>query len=265
MRNIARRTADAANTGSVTVWLNGTPMHVPPATPIRALQRISNIADTDLVVVEKSGDRRLISAYSGTVGEHGAPLNLEEVASPVRGAPTKRSAPRPLCGRTRRVAEEATVLQRRHRVTWDRDDARWFIFRGVKLPPGYSPQATDIAFSIPSDYPRVVPVGAFLAPGLKLLGQPCAHYFQQIFHRASGQSAEQDEEMKRRGWSWLCVHPKSEHNPKPTRYGLDNVLGSALLMLTQMRDEACRAQNKPIPGPSSAARRTAAPRSRGRR
>jgi hypothetical protein len=221
------------------VYLNGQPRQVDAATPIRALACLSNIPDTDLVVVEQNGDRRLISSYPGRVSEHPGQLQLEEVASPVRGASAVTRRPQaPGQARIARLQQEAAVLSRRYRIRWDRDHGRWFIFCGVKLPQGYQPQYSDMAFSIPGDYPRVLPIGVFLAPELTLEGRPASHLFQRAYHRAVGQSNTQDAEIFGRGWSWLCCWPKTDRNPSPGRYGLDSVLGSALLMLTQLRHEA---------------------------
>ena len=87
-----------------------------------------------------------------------------------------------------------------HFDLWIDDDYRFVIVRGVRLPPGYNYDETDLLLEIPADYPITPPgIGedrVYVSPDLRCFGRTLTdlHPWQTPKYQVPGFGP----------WAWLC-------------------------------------------------------------
>ena len=73
----------------------------------------------------------------------------------------------------------------RHYPLWVDDWYRFVILRGMRLPPGFNYDTTDVLIEIPTDYPSVPPgLGdsrVYVNSGLRFYNQPLAEYRENTY------------------------------------------------------------------------------------
>lgn len=108
----------------------------------------------------------------------------------------------------RRIRSEIQVLCRQfgeEAVTWA-PDYSWVMIHGVRLPPKYNREATNVLILIPENYGHGQPLqDVFVDPNLRIIvdGEPkeIPHYFPN----RNGWMASQFPEQYRKKWRYLCL------------------------------------------------------------
>ena len=75
-----------------------------------------------------------------------------------------------------RIEKELELLRRHFPNLEYRDDGQWARISGYPLPSGWSLQASDVVFQIPTAFPGTPPYGFYVPAGLRFNGQVPGSY-----------------------------------------------------------------------------------------
>ena len=75
-----------------------------------------------------------------------------------------------------RIDKEIALLRTRYPDLEYRAGGRWVRIPAYRLPKGWQPRTTDVAFQIPATYPGGPPYGIYVAAGIRFGGDLPANY-----------------------------------------------------------------------------------------
>jgi hypothetical protein len=75
-----------------------------------------------------------------------------------------------------RIDKEIALLRTRYPHLEYRADGRWVRIPAYRLPKGWRPRTTDVAFQIPATYPGGPPYGIYVLSGIRFGGDLPANY-----------------------------------------------------------------------------------------